>query len=345
MDYKVSKELKLPNEIFDARYHPKKENLICVATIAGDIHLIRDGELSETKGRHHKGAPIRRVRFDKDGRMVTIAKTVRIHDLDEKKTIQSLKRDDDEKTTLYSVMPFGNNFICAGDDLGKLFVWDTRAPEKTVFSARDCEQYISDIDGRYENRKIVCTSGEGTLTAYDLRANKMIVPQSELFEAGFQCVKLVDVNKKVVIGGEDGAIYVFNQNEWAHTSGKFAISDDTQNKGKCSIESIDVLPDSSEFLAACSDGRIRSLTLWPHQILSETVVCKRNSLDTMQVSPHKDKFEVVVGGDKYLNLVAYEEREEMDVDEVEEEEVEQKQESKATHVVKVDTEDYLNVFE
>lgn len=375
MDFKVAGEIKLAEEIFDARYHSSKDNLICVATIAGNILLVEDGKLTSKLKKHHKGSPIRRVRFGQDGRMITIAKTVKIYDLDTNQNVLTLKRDDQEKDTFYSVMPLGNNLVTAGDDGGKLFVWDTRTPEKMVFSSSDCDQYISDIDGRYEGRKIVCTSGEGTLTAYDLRANKMIDPQSELFEAGFQCVKLVDFNKKVVIGGEDGAIYVFNQNEWAHTSGKFPISDDTQNRGKCSIENIDVLPDSSIFLTACSDGRMRSLTLWPHQVLSETILCKRNSLDTLHVNPHSNKSEIVVGGDKFLNLVSYEEKSD-DEDEDEDgsktsktnsltdddsddsnisEPQQQKSQQQAreqdensstndTKKLKVATEDYLNIF-
>lgn len=307
-DFKVSKELRLAEEIFDARYHSTDNNLICVATIAGNVFMIEDGKPSVVLRKHHKGSPIRRVRFDKDGRMITIAKTVKIYDLNASKTVHKLKRDDQEKTTFYSVFALGNNLITAGDDGGKFFVWDVRTPNQIVFSSHDCDQYISDIDGRYEGRKVVCTSGEGTLTAYDLRANKIIEPQSELFEAGFQCVKMFETNRKVVIGGEDGSIYVFNQNEWAHTSGKFALSDDSQNRGKCSIEGIDLLPGTSVFVAACSDGKMRSFTLWPHEVLTENILCKRNSLDTIHVCPHESKPEMVVGGDKYINILQFEEK-------------------------------------
>jgi hypothetical protein len=367
MEFKVTKEIKLSDEIFDARYHSTKEDLICVATIAGNVYMIKDGKLNSVLKKHHKGSPIRRVRFDDDGQMITIAKTVKLYSLDESKTIQTFKRDDQEKTTFYSVMPLGNHLIVAGDDGGKLFVWDKRAPNDVVFSSHDCEQYISDIDGRYEGRKIVCTSGEGTLTAYDLRNNKMIEPQSELFEAGFQCVKMVDANKKVVIGGEDGALYVFNQNEWAHTSGKFAISDDNQNKGRCIIEGIDIIPDSSIFVTACSDGRMRSLTLWPHQVLSENSLCRRNSLDTIHVKPIGERSEIVVGGDKFINLVSFEEKQDEDEsnsseasssiensDSAKSEGEQERETEKRTNndeqsadrnkKLKVNTDDYLNIF-
>lgn len=292
---------------------------------------------------------------------------MKIHDLVSNETTLTLKRDDGKSTTFYSVMPFGNNTISAGDDDGGLFVWDTRTPQEPIFSAYDCDQYISDIDGKFENRRlIVCTSGEGTLTAYDMRSKKMIEPQSELFEAGFQCVKLVDLNKKVVIGGEDGSVYVFNQNEWAHTSSKFSLGNDSQNRGKCSIDGIDVLPDNATFLVACSDGRIRALTLWPHQLMSETIVCKRKPLESIHVNPNLDRSEFVVCGENYINVLGYTEKDEDESDTGSENHGESgkttpsavstdesdhdgaKQplsgDSKSVKKLKANTDDYLNVF-
>lgn len=270
-------------------------------------------------------------------------------------------------TTFYSVKPFGHNIISAGDDDGNIFLWDTRTPEEPIFSACDCDQYISDIDGNYENRKLViCTSGEGTLTAYDMRAKKMIEPQSELFEAGFQCVKLVDLNKKVVIGGEDGSVYVFNQNEWAHTSGKFSLGNDSQNRGKCSIDGLDMLADQSTFLVACSDGRMRALTLWPNQILSETIVCKRKPLESIHVNPNYSRPEIVICGENYIDVMEYKEKDAAEseseseshgesskttpsavsTDESDHDNAQQQRaiEPKSTKKLKTNTDDYLNIF-
>lgn len=292
---------------------------------------------------------------------------MKIHDLVSNETTLTLKRNDGKPTAFYSVMPFGNNIISAGDDDGGIFLWDARTPEEPVFSAYNCDQYISDIDGKYENRKlVVCTSGEGTLTAYDMRAKKMIEPQSELFEAGFQCVKLVDLNKKVVIGGEDGSIYVFNQNEWAHTSGKFDLGNDSRNRGKCSIDGLDMLSDESTFLVACSDGRMRTLTLWPHQVISETIVCKRAPLESIHVNPNHDKSEILVCGDEFLNVIEYKEKGEVESDAEDESrdegskitplavsthesnhdkaEEQHTTEPKTTKKLKTNIDDYLNIF-
>lgn len=237
---------------------------------------------------------------------MTIAKTVKIYDISSQNTVHTLRRDDDKNSTFYSVLPLANDLLCAADDDGHLFAWDTRTPAKPIFSTHDCEQYISDMDGRSEGRRLlVCTSGEGTLTAYDMRAHKMIEPQSELFDTGFQCVKLVDTIKKVVIGGEDGAVYIFNQNEWAHTSGKFAVNDDLQNRGKCSIDCMDVLPDESEFILGCSDGKLRTITIRPHRLLNEIVCCKKASIEAIHVNPRADRSEMVVCGDDHINIISF----------------------------------------
>lgn len=269
------------------------------------MNSVESGSVKTTVKKHHKGSAIRKLRFDRNGNAVTIAKTVKIYDLTSQSTVHTLKRDD-KTSTFYSVLPLASELICAADDDGYLFAWDTRTPEKPVFSAHDCEQYISDMDGKSEGRRLlVCTSGEGTLTAYDMRAQKMIEPQSELFETGFQCVKLVDTNKKVVIGGEDGAVYIFNQNEWAHTSGKFAIGDDLQNRGKCSVDCIDVLPDESEFIVGCSDGKLRTISLWPHRLLNEIVCCKKASIEAIHVNPRQDQSEMVVCGENHINIINF----------------------------------------
>lgn len=322
------------------------------------FHRIENGSSKTKIKNHHKGSSIRRVRFDNDGHMVTIAKTVKVQDLTSNQTLNTLKRDDGKKVTFYSVKPFGNSMYSAGDDDGGVFVWDTRTPELPIFSSYDCEQYISDIDGKFETRRqMLCTSGEGTLTAYDLRALKMIEPQSELFEAGFQCMKLDDINKKVVIGGEDGALYVFNQNEWAHTSGKFAVTSDLQNRGKCSIDCIDAIPESSIFLAGCSDGKVRALRLWPHQVICEKVFCKRASLESIHVNPNSGQTQIVVSGENIVNIVDYQEKNDDDsdacssksntpapddanMDEVDPNNTPGSNDRK----LKTDTEDYLNVF-
>lgn len=271
--------------------------------------------------------------------MVTIAKTLKIHDLTSNQTVDTLKRNDELKSSFYAVKPIGTNLVAAGDDDGHVFVWDLRTPPgQVVLDAQNCDQYISDIDTKFETKKLmICTSGEGTLTAYDIRAMKMIEPQSELFEAGFQCVKLVDLNKKVVVGAEDGALYVFNQGEWANTSGKFAISSDKRNRGRCSIDCLDLLP-TGQFLAGCSDGRVRSLTLWPQQILSETSFCKRSPIESIHVSPVGGKSEFVVSGGEYLNIVEFEEKtlqnEDVDDDESDEDSDESDDESEDTDYAK-----------
>lgn len=317
MNFTLEKELDLQDELFDASYHPTNSNLIAVTTISGNVHILESFAPKLILKRHHKGTPIRRVRFDTNGRMITIARTVKVYDLETNTSTYKLIRDDDLKTSFYSLKSLANNFIAAGDDDGHLMVWDTRTSNnKPLFKASDCDQYISDIDAQYEGRRlIVCTSGEGTLTAYDMRNRKMIEPQSELFEAGFQCLRLDNLHKKVIVGGEDCALYIFNQDEWAHTSDKFALA------RNCNIECLDMNSESLIF-AGCSDGRVRVARLWPHIIISSYRA--RAPIDSVQA--HSELQQLIACGENYLNVINYEEVEE----DSEEEEKEKKKKTNET---------------
>lgn len=304
MNFKLQKEIKLHDPLFDVRYHPVNHNLIAAATISGDVHLLEAGYTKSVVKKHHKGSSIRKVRFNKNGHMVTIAKTVKVYDLESQQTMHIMRRIDERKTPFYSLKTFGNYIVAAGDDDGRLMVWDTRSSTgNPLFTAEDCDQYISDIDGQYDGRRlIVCSSGEGTLTAYDMRAKKMIEPQSELFDAGFQCLQLDLSAKKVVVGGEDCALYIFNQNEWAHTSDKFSMANDSRHTGKCSIDCLDML-NPTTVLAGCSDGRLRAASLWPHRVMYETAYCRKSPLEAIHRHPDPDVEKFLVCGSCYVNIV------------------------------------------
>lgn len=59
------------------------------------------------------------------------------------------------------------NFI--GDDDGTIKLWDLRKKQQTpIFSLKKNEDYISDITTNEEQRHLVCSSGDGSLTTIDL---------------------------------------------------------------------------------------------------------------------------------------------------------------------------------
>ena len=70
-------------------------------------------------------------------------------------------------------------------------VWDLRQ-QKAVMESNEIEEFISDMDIESNKRILVATSGEGTLSAFDIRKHKMRV-QSELFDSEFLSLAIMKV--------------------------------------------------------------------------------------------------------------------------------------------------------
>ena len=121
--------------------------------------------------------------------MLSAAKTIKVTDLNTQKVTRKI---DNDKKKIYSLLVADDYLVCAGDDEGNFKVWDYRVDRPIHLSLRECDGYISDLDIDSSQRLVVASSGEGTLTAFNLRARRMEEPQSELFDAGFQCVRFAE---------------------------------------------------------------------------------------------------------------------------------------------------------
>lgn len=232
---------------------------------------------------------MRKVRFH-DQYMMTVAKTIKITDLNTEKVLRKIVNG---KKSIYSLVVADDYLLAFGDDDGRFRVFDYRVDRGDVahFEAHDCDQFISDLDIDSNLRTVVASSGEGTLTAYNIRAKKMEYPQSELFESGFQCVRLLETKGKAVVGTEDGVLNLFNKGEWGNISDRFPIQQN--NTGTGSIECMEVLQDDNEGTAivfGSSDGNLSAASLFPHHNLgvltknSEQLHTGIEALDVNQIT-------------------------------------------------------------
>lgn len=313
LGFKLNRKIEVVKsvQLFDVRFHPVDGNVLAVTTIEGDVFIysVGDDDGHDIKPttellKHHKGTPVRKVRFADDGSLVTSAKTVKIYDLATSTNKFMLKRNDDKNARFYSILLFDSSLVCAGDDEGEFFMWDTRTEgDRPVMQAKKCDQYISDMDADRNKKIVMCTSGDGTLTAFDVRMKKMIEPQSELFEAGFQCLKYMELNEKVVVGGEDGSLYVFKNGEWGYTREKVPVTTLARSRGKsCSVDCIDILSGTS-IIVGCSDGRLRALNLYPHKILKESIISHKISVEALHVNPNLNI--IATCDENMINLIDY----------------------------------------
>ena len=68
-------------------------------------------------------------------------------------------------------------------------VWDMRQ-NKAVMDVKEHEEFISDMDVEKNKRYLVATSGDGTLSAFDIRKHKLKL-QSELFDSELLSVAII----------------------------------------------------------------------------------------------------------------------------------------------------------
>lgn len=73
---------------------------------------------------------------------------------------------------------------------------------------QECEEFISDMAIDSRNRVLLATSGDGTLTAYDIRHHKLKV-KSEVFDSELLSLGVIKVSwfKIVIVSGNFCQLY------------------------------------------------------------------------------------------------------------------------------------------
>lgn len=230
--------------------------------------------------------------------MLTTAKTIKVIDLETKQLIRKI---DNNNVKIYSLLVIDDYLLCIGDDNGYFKVWDYRSDRPVHLELLQCEEYISDLDIDNNSRLVLATSGEGTLTAFNIRARRMEEPQSELFESSFNCVRFVSEKNKIAVGSEDGVINIFNHNEWGNISDRYPIKENSV--GLCSIDRLECLDeDNMIFIMGCSDGSLDTFSLFPHKKLQTftTMLSGVESLDVNQITK-----KIVSTADNIVQLFSY----------------------------------------
>jgi len=188
---------------------------------------------------------------------------VKIYDLDTAKSIRKIEHGDSK---IYSLLVLDNFLLCTGDDEGCFRLWDYRVNRGgAAMEMKQCEDFISDFDVDRDKRLVLASSGEGTLTAFNIRAKRMVEPQSELFDAGFQAVRFAEDVDRAVVGAEDGSINLFKLNEWGNIIERFPLVKG-RRQTSFSIECIERIS-AKVFVAGCSDGIVRSFSINPNRAL------------------------------------------------------------------------------
>ena len=197
-----------------------------------------------------------------------------------------------------------NHLLCTGDDEGTFRLWDYRANRAAAMEMKECNDFISDLDVDSVHKIVLATSGEGTLTAFNVRAKKLET-QSEMFENGFSCVRFKDDKEKVFVGCEDGYIN-FSINEYDKII-------DRTNTHSGSVEAMEILgPDNYQPLMIAvggSDGQTRIMTIF---LKRQLTVLFRHDCPVESISIQKSTGKIASIGSNVVKVANFQEVESSD---------------------------------
>ncbi|CAG2248453.1 WD repeat-containing protein 55,WD repeat-containing protein 55 homolog [Mytilus edulis] len=276
--------IKTDNVTVDLCFHPKKD-VLATGDMEGDIRLYSypatGGDTSEIMTLTHHKKACRCLRFSNNGEELYTAskdKSIQIIDLNTGGVKHKFKKAHD--CPVYSMLVTGEHFIATGDDDGVIKIWDVRI-NKEVVEIKENEDFISDMGIDPHKRMLLATSGDGTLTAYNIRRKKLEM-QSELFDSEFLTIAQMKNNQKVVCGSGDGVFYLFNWGEWGNMSDMFPAL----NSPPVSLDCMVALTDDI-IVCGCDDGNIRAINILPNRIIG--VVGDHEKFPVENISLSHDK--------------------------------------------------------
>lgn len=188
------------------------------------------------------------------------------------------------------VLPIDDTLVATGDDDGIVRLWDPRSPPSNGAEAKPLQSYdhhsdwITDmlwcphLDAPKERKKekddsakrkrepesersrLVVTSGDGTLSVIDVRTGKKGVEVSEDQEDELLSIASIKGGKKLVVGTQLGILSL-----WAPSRGLLDHVDRFPGH-PASVDAICTLDDDT-VLTGSSDGLIRVVQLFPHELL------------------------------------------------------------------------------
>ncbi|XP_015185850.1 PREDICTED: WD repeat-containing protein 55 homolog [Polistes dominula] len=252
----------LDDFVVDICFHPQND-MIAVANILGDIALYKytneTTELVSSIESHLKAC--RDIEFDHDGKILySTAKdlSIMMTDVETEKLVRFYENAHEQP--VYTMTILGEHTFATGDDDGVVKMWDIRQNGNTpVFSIKQMEDYVSAMITNKDNKYLVCASGDGSLTTFNMPAKKLHI-QSEEYEEELLCLGLFKYETKVLTATIKGKMYVFNWGEFGLHSDEFPSL--TKKALNCMIPITENIA-----ITGGEDGMLRATSLFPHQHL------------------------------------------------------------------------------
>ncbi|KAK5646786.1 hypothetical protein RI129_005250 [Pyrocoelia pectoralis] len=247
--------------ITDISFHPDQD-ILAVGNIEGDVILYKysnEGNILLESLELHVEA-CRGIDFSTDGKhlfSISKDKSIMLTDVETGKLFKFY--DNAHEVPPYCIKSLDDHLFATGDDGGIIKLWDVRVnSDKTVFSLKKNEDYISDIVTNESLQYLLCSSGDGCLTTIDLRKRQFFV-QSEEQEEELTCLGLFRSETKVLVSTSKGKLLFFNWNE-------FGLHSDIFPAAKTAITCLIPITENI-VVTAYEDGHLRAIHLFPHKHL------------------------------------------------------------------------------
>ena len=268
-------DLKFSNEVMDISFHSERD-LLGVSLIDGQIDIFEFSNEENTLRKRlkiHKTS-VRSLEFDVLGTRIFSGSggpgdtgTVKITDVETSQVV--FKAIKCHSSPLYKVKPMTEHLFATGDEDGTVKLWDSRQNPTNdkngsfgqVMEAKPFEEFVSDIffnPNLDEGRRMVVSSGEGTLQSFNVRGKRPDI-QSEQYNSELTSLACVHRDSKLVAGSGDGKLYMFNWGEFGYHSADFPGHPDAINDLVAVTDNV--------IVTACEDGAIRAVHLYPHRFI------------------------------------------------------------------------------
>ena len=268
-DAPVPPEIACADQIFDLSFHPGGEYLAC-GLIDGAVELWKYGLDANEKvfsSNPHQGS-CRGLQFNSDGSVLySISSDGCLRGIDGVGK-ETFKIENAHPSSINKMSILDTNLLSTGDDNGIVNIWDVRQSGQTpIMSWNVHTDFISGFAYNNDRNTLLSTSGDATLTAYDMKKGSSINNKGELSgyersddqEAELNCCVIIKNGKKIVCGTHEGVLLVFTWGHWGDCSDRYPGHPET----------VDCLYkiDENTVMTGSSDGIIRAVSIQPNKMI------------------------------------------------------------------------------
>ncbi|GAB5373400.1 hypothetical protein AAMO2058_001748100 [Amorphochlora amoebiformis] len=252
------------------------EGTVTVTGISEELRFHKEGEIKA------HSASCRSLCFDLEGKHLYSCGTDRaitVSDVQGMRPIGAKKGAHSHPINVVKL--YDNNTLLTGDDEGYVRAWDVRGGMKEVWGQAEHGDFVSDIMCVEEKKIALVTSGDGTLSSYDMRKGNCAYISDSLQEE-LLCIAMVKKMQKIICGSSGGSLEMFEFGMIGKPEDRFIGHPD-------SIDSLCNIDDET-LCTGSSDGHIRIVSVHPnkmHGILGShrggPVECVRHSSNSERI--------------------------------------------------------------